>query len=133
MVMLSNRDVATAYLELAQAVAAADQITPEHLTNEEVATWTRSPETDADLTRVVQAVNEFIAHDCPDVSRHDDGSWDAATKLGATMLAVRWLRRRNSPNGVEAMTDAGASYISRYDSDMARLLRIDGYHTPKVG
>jgi len=120
----------------------------------EVAGWSRLNPDDADLARIVPAVNAFIRNSCPSAPRHllylseDTGKhwhhphhpgqvpwviWDADTRLGALMLAARLFRRRNSPNGVEAMTDAGASYVSRYDSDIARLLRIDGFDTPKVG
>jgi len=125
--MLTPADAALALIELAEARAAASTLTPE-----EVATWARVP-VDADLVAVVEAVNAFIHADCPDVGRYPNGEWDATTRLGATMLAARWLRRRNSPNGVEALTETGISYVSRYDPDLARMLRIDGYQLPKVG
>ena len=53
--------------------------------------------------------------------------------LAATMLAARLYRRRNSPEGVQSITDAGAYYVARTDPDIARLLRIDQYLTPQVG
>lgn len=61
----------------------------------------------------------------------DQGRGDQ--ELAATMLAARLYRRRNSPEGVQAMTDAGAWYVARTDPDIARLLRIDQYLTPQVG
>lgn len=57
-------------------------------------------------------------------------TWDDDTALGATMLTARLYRRRNSPAGIEAMTELGTSYVSRYDSDIARLLRIDAFARP---
>lgn len=61
---------------------------------------------------------------------HVSATWDDATKLGAMMLTARLHRRRNSPSGVESLTEMGASYISRYDSDIARLLLIDAFAKP---
>jgi len=49
------------------------------------------------------------------------------------MLAARMYRRRNSPSGVEAITDAGTSFVARYDSDISRLLRLDGFAQPRIG
>ena len=46
------------------------------------------------------------------------------------MLTARLHRRRNSAAGIEAMTELGATYVSRYDNDIARLLRIDSFQTP---
>lgn len=57
-------------------------------------------------------------------------TWREDTALGAVMLTARLHRRRNSPAGVEALTEMGATYVSRYDSDIARLLRIDAFAGP---
>lgn len=54
-------------------------------------------------------------------------------RMGTIMLASRLHRRRNSPGGIEAMTDAGATYVARNDADVARLLGIDAYVRPVVG
>ena len=56
--------------------------------------------------------------------------WTDTVALGATMLTARLYRRRNSPAGIEALTDLGTSYVSRYDSDIARMLRIDAFMGP---
>lgn len=56
--------------------------------------------------------------------------WADDTTLGAVMLTARLHRRRNSAAGIEAMTELGATYVSRYDNDIARLLRIDSFQTP---
>lgn len=57
-------------------------------------------------------------------------TWREDVDLGAVMLTARLHRRRNSPAGVEALTEMGVSYVSRYDSDIARLLRIDAFMGP---
>lgn len=67
----------------------------------------------------------------PDETGHR--AWTDQTKLAAIMLGARLYRRRNSANGIEAMSADGASYVSRYDSDISRLLRIDGNTRPRVG
>lgn len=56
--------------------------------------------------------------------------WSDTVTLGAVMLCARLYRRRNSPAGIEALTDLGTSYVSRYDSDIARMLRIDTFMGP---
>ena len=66
-------------------------------------------------------------------ARRLDLPYDEPTRLGVTMLAARWYRRRLSPAGIEAITDTGASYVARTDPDIARLLRIDQHQIPRVG
>ena len=60
-------------------------------------------------------------------------AWPSYVKLGATMLATRLWRRKDSPSGVEAFTDAGAVYVSRNDPDVAQLLRLGNYEGAQVG
>lgn len=52
---------------------------------------------------------------------------------GATMLAARVFRRRNSPAGVEALGDLGPVYVSRNDPDLAMMLGLANYRRPVVG
>jgi hypothetical protein len=59
--------------------------------------------------------------------------WPKYVVQGATMLAARLWRRRNSPSGVEAFTDQGAVYVQRNDPDIGILLRIGSYTSPLVG
>lgn len=56
--------------------------------------------------------------------------WPAYITLGATMLATRLWRRKDSPSGVEAFTDGTAFYVQRNDPDVARLLKLTA---PGVG
>lgn len=46
-------------------------------------------------------------------------------KLGALMLAARTHRRRNSPNGIEAVTGDTVAYVSRHDPEVRRYLELD--------
>lgn len=82
------------------------------------------------LDEVAAAVSSFVTDQCPRAPRDEAGDWMATTTLGAKMLGARLYRRRNSPNGIEAFSDLGTSYVSRYDSDIARMLRIDAYRMP---
>lgn len=52
---------------------------------------------------------------------------------GATMLAARLYRRRNTPDGVTAFSDAGPVYVQRNDPDVAQLLNLGAYAKPAVG
>lgn len=58
--------------------------------------------------------------------------WPADVRLGATMLAARMYRRRNTPSGVESTTD-GAVYLPRRDSDVDAMLRLGAWAEPEVG
>ena len=116
------------------------------VTTEAVRLWLGLPATDAALEDATTATNAYVGRlGLPTVARMVDGIavlddagnpiLDPApdTVLGAKMLAARLYRRRNSPNGVEAITDAGTSFVARYDSDISRLLRLDGYAGPRIG
>jgi hypothetical protein len=106
-----------------------------------VATWLRlTVPADVDLlAQVCAAVNVWVARlpyvrgasvqadpDLPAVV------WPADAYQGAVMLAARMYRRRNTPSGVEAMTDL-VVYLPRRDSDVDQLLRIGAYARVQVG
>lgn len=59
--------------------------------------------------------------------------WPAGVRLGATMLAARLWKRRNSPAGVEAIGTDGPLYVRRNDPDIAMLLGLGDYGKPAVG
>lgn len=59
--------------------------------------------------------------------------WSDQEELAGLMLASRLYRRRNSQNGVESSVGGATVYVSKYDSDIARLLQIDGFEKPSVG
>lgn len=83
------------------------------------------------VTEACDAVNAFVR--TLRVADVDGEDWPAYVMLGATMMAGRLVRRRNSPSGVEAFTDAGGVYVSRNDPDVAAMLRIGAYQQPSVG
>lgn len=58
---------------------------------------------------------------------------DAEVYQGAVMYAARILRRRNSPAGVESFGDLGATFVSKWDADVERALRVGGSQVPGVG
>lgn len=107
--------------------------------NSQVATWLdlkNAGQGDAYLDLVVKATNAFI-EGLPDkpVTLDAEGEtvWSDSTVLAGIMLGARLYNRRNSANGIESFSEAGTSYVSRYDSDISRMLRIDGYKMPRVG
>lgn len=88
--------------------------------------WTdTSPESLAKLDMTVAAVNEMV----PRIAR----TGPAAQALGATMLAARLYRRRNSPEGVASFTQDGAVYVQKSDPDVAMLLGLGSWSMPVVG
>lgn len=63
----------------------------------------------------------------------DSDPWPAYIRQGAIMLAGRVYRRRNSPAGVEAMSELGPTYVQRNDPDVAMLLGLGNAARPQVG
>lgn len=90
---------------------------------------------DAVVASCTAAANDLVL-DLPiakDVDQDTATEWPDRLVTGGTMLAARLVRRRNSPSGVEALTDQGAAYVSRNDPDIAQLLKIGAYAPPRVG
>lgn len=92
---------------------------------------------DVFITSCVDATNQLVrgmrVAQLPDVAAPDVAIWPEYVVRGAVMLAARLVRRRNSPSGVEAMTDQGAAYVSRNDPDIAQTLQLGAYAKPSVG
>jgi hypothetical protein len=105
------------------------------ITADDVTLWLglKPGSVDTQLNVVVATVNTYVAALPVIANAPADDPWPADVTLGATMLAARYWRRRNSPSGVEAITEAGAQYVARHDPDMSRLLRLDGFTRPAVG
>ena len=99
-------------------------------TVERVKAWLHltDPADDPLLTDCVDAVNGWVAR-IPWIAA--GGTTDQADQ-GATMLAARLYRRRNTPSGVESLSDA-VVYVPRRDSDVDMLLRVGSYGQPMVG
>lgn len=87
------------------------------------------------LTAIVAAVNATVRRLRVAADAAGATDWAGAPHVteGATMLAARLFRRKNSPAGVEAFTDLGAVYVMRNDPDIALLLRRGPYAEPGIG
>jgi hypothetical protein len=100
----------------------------------DVAAWMTRDAGDAaaveKLEPVARAVNKLVRRW---LDPRPDGSWDDDHTFGATMLAARLYRRRNSPEGVATFTSEGAVYVQRNDPDVAMLLELGVYARPVVG
>lgn len=93
-------------------------------------------ESDPDTTRleaVVAAVNVKV-REWP-CSERSVGAEDFTADVveGATMLAARVFRRRESPAGVAAFGELGPVYVMRNDPDVAMLLNLGRWARPRVG
>lgn len=89
----------------------------------------------ARLEGIVAAVNAKVRQwPCSTVAVNlADWSTAAHVVEGATMLAARLYRRKNSPAGVEAFGTEGAVYVMRNDPDVAMLLGLGPWQPPAVG
>lgn len=90
---------------------------------------------DTRITAQVAAVNRLVRSWPCSEPAVDAATWDAAPDVveGATMLAARLFRRKESPAGVESMGPLGAAYVMRSDPDVAMLLQLGPYAGPEVG
>lgn len=79
------------------------------------------------LTLVTGAVNAYVATLPAVLALDDPAVWPDDVTAGAILLGARLYVRRNSPNGVVTFQEMGATYVSRYDSDIGRLLQIDRF------
>ena len=113
------------------------------VTAEAVSSWLRAQPaaggtanaaTAADIALAVGSVNAWMVRhfgarpvvaqpEGPEQPPAPDASADQA--LGALMLAARLVRRRNSPEGVAAVTADSVFYVARTDADVALLLGLD--------
>lgn len=71
------------------------------------------------LVRELPAVLMFVSADPA------PAEWPSRYKLGARLLAARLYRRRDSAEGVAAITTEGVAYVRRNDPDIAEQLRMN--------
>lgn len=110
----------------------ADEQLMNAISETQVTAWSKEPAS-PNLTMIVAAVNAYV-RELPVVQHlEEDAAWPGDVHAGAIMLAARLAKRRNSPNGIEAATDLNVTYTARYDSDISRMLRLDGHRMPAVG
>ena len=93
---------------------------------------------DVAITDAVVAVNAKVQQfRVAQVANLDEPAptWDAWPHIvhGATLLAARLWRRRNTPDGVAAFADAAPVYVRRHDPDVALLLQLGEHAKPAVG
>lgn len=85
------------------------------------------------LTTCIDATNAWARSNVRKVLAVDGDTWPADIELGAVMLAARLARRRNSPDGVQAVTEAGVAFVARTDPDVALLLGLGSQAKPYTG
>jgi len=85
------------------------------------------------ITAVVAAVNARVRSWPCCLDSVDAEEFTANVTEGATMLAGRLFRRRESPAGVAAFGELGPVYVMRNDPDVAMLLNLGTWSRPQVG
>lgn len=89
---------------------------------------------DVSIDGKVDAVNRAVRSWPVSTAAVDQAEWPADIAEGATMLAARLFRRRNSPAGVEQFAGAPSpAYVMRNDPDVAMLLKLGNHTPPQVG
>jgi len=96
----------------------------------QVAAQLSLPEDTEGFTDVVAAVNSLVRGW---LTPAPDGEWAAHHRYGATLLAARMYRRKDSPAGFQLQGMEGAVYVSRNDPDIAQLLGLGAFAPPRVG
>lgn len=101
------------------------------LTVQELAGFRKQPnwETDLALLVAVEATNAYV-DSLPTIDREIDGSWAKSTQQAALILASRFYLRQATPTGITAYGQDQSVFVTKYDSDIARLLHIDGFQEP---
>ena len=84
------------------------------------------------IAACTDATNEWVMGTAYVKELPDPHVWPADVILGATMLAARLYRRRNTPGGIEAIAD-GAVYVPRRDGDVDSMLHMHAWAPPRVG
>jgi len=111
-------------------------VTP--ITPGDVGDWMRlTPEDVADDLEILQAICDASmgwASRLPYVAGlGTEVDWPPDVRQGVVQLAARWYRRRLTPSGIDAITDAGAVYVARSDPEISQLLHLDSWAFPAVG
>lgn len=99
------------------------------ITLQDVATHLGTSRPDTNLQAVIDAAVAMV-EGWKGVELAD---WPDSWRLGTIMLIARFDRRRNSPAGVDTITEMGPVYVSRRDPDVAQLLEIGTWARPVVG
>lgn len=111
---------------------------PTWLNPAEVAAWLRmnTPQTTADdleLARVTCDAERYAERCRPEWWDQVGYAPDEETRQGAIMYAARIIRRRNAPSGIETAIDGNPVFVSRFDADIEKHLRVGIFQRPGVG
>lgn len=101
------------------------------LTEQDVINWMGLTQDVEALASIVPAVNRLV-EDLANIDREEDGTWSGTTRLGATLLAARLYKRKDTASGMTGGVD-GALYVARFDSDIDRLLHLGAFRKPIIG
>lgn len=101
------------------------------VTSNDVEEWLGTSLTEKDkkvLGTITQPVNVTVTdwHGSPD-------TWNERIQQGAVMLAAHLWRRRGTPAGVASFGEDGVAYVQKHDPQVAMLLGLGGWTTPRVG
>lgn len=88
---------------------------------------------DARLAAIVAATNEVVRGLPVAADAEGEPLWGDRISYGATLLAARLFKRKNSPAGVEGFGEFGPLYVARNDPDITMLLRLGRHAPPGVG
>ena len=99
------------------------------ITLQDVAKHLGTPRPDTNLTETIKAAVTMVEG----WKGVPIAEWPESWRLGTIMLIARFDRRRNSPSGVDTVTEMGPVYVSRRDPDVAQLLELGTWHRPVVG
>jgi hypothetical protein len=129
---VTTADERPARAPIGLAPAAVEPVTPAA-----VKAWLKIPADDTDDDAILQGICDAVmawVYGLPYVAALDPAlDWPADVRQGAVQLAARWFRRRLSPSGIDAITDAGAVYVARSDPEISQLLHLDSWAFPAVG
>lgn len=90
----------------------------------------RAPD-DAQAAEAVEAVVSLVPTFA--VPKGPAGTWAGHQCYGATLLAARLERRKDSPGGMAEFGIEGAAYVSGNWTDVAMLLGLGQYSVGRVG
>lgn len=85
------------------------------------------------LDSIVEAVNAYVAGLRVADKARGLSAWPANIVEGATMLAGRIWRRKDTPGGVYTVGGDVPIFVHRQDPDVALLLGLGEYGKPDVG
>ena len=86
---------------------------------------------DPSVLEVVEAVNSLVPTWAYPAG--EDGEWAPHQRFGASLLAARLYRRKDSPGGMANFGIEGSGYVSGNWPDVAMLLGIGSSAVGRVG